>query len=338
MGRSQDSGSRGRFLAVSFRYGVPTLSLLPLTADAELVTGLVHRHRLSLAAAYPAGGTYQADALARQLASGALSALLWKPAGREATGIVWFEALPEGDRIHGLWLEPMGVDPLTRFLEEFARERSRIPAAVTDLLPGIPDASQTTLFEGRGFWHRSKVLMRWGPKARAAAPGAPPQLRPVEPADLSDVVEVYVHAYGERPGEFWTWNRDDRAAREEAVTYVGGHATGSGSWAPNFLADASFVWVEEGRILGAVLVVRGKNGVPWVDDLIVEPTAQRRGIGRALLERTLDRLSGTSPGVVELAAIRFGAPFRLYRRLGFEEDLTPSSRLDGHWVRGRSPF
>lgn len=316
---------------------MPPERLLPPDSAKELVARLIGQHRGALASAYPSCGVNQANALERQLASGAVSATVWRSAEGDASGLAWFDSARDEDRIHGLLLEPWSLAHLTAFLDDFERERSRRTVAVTDLIPGFPDEDQVPYFEPRGFWHRSKVLMRRGPEAPPPPPGTSPSLRGIESRDLEPIADVYVAAYSERAGEFWTWNRDDRAARDDALRDVGGQVTEAGGWAPRFLPEASLVWEESGCVLGAVLVERGANGAPWIADLVVDPRAQRRGIGRALLEQAVVVLSRGNATAIELCAIRLGAPYHLYRRLGFEDVSGPRGRLDGHWVRGTSP-
>jgi predicted N-acetyltransferase YhbS len=312
------------------------MTLVAADSEPELAGRLTRQHLAFLEAEYPICGSYQAKALRRQRDAGGISLLLWKRPAAGHAGLVWLEAVPSGDRIHGLWVEPLGVAGVEALLEDVERER-RVPvAAVSDLIPAVGPGPQQGYFEARGFWHREKVLMRRPASAGRSRPSRTPSARVIRPHDLRSIVDVYLQAYAERPGEFWTWNAP--AARNEAERDVMGHLDEHGGWVPNFLADASFVWEDGGRVVGAILVETGRNGVPFVEDLIVEPTFQRRGIGGALLENALDRISGDDPKPVELAAIRFGAPYKLYRRLGFEEVPPPNGRLDGHWIRGRSPL
>ena len=161
-------------------------------------------------------------------------------------------------------------------------------------------------------------------------------MRTIRQADLEQVVGLYVRAYAERPGEFWTSGRPDNwaNARDDVMS----HIDSRGEWSTNFLADASVVWDAGGRVVGAVLVEENRKDHPFVEDAIVEPEFQRRGIGRALMEAAIDRIMQREPRTIELAAVRFGAPYRLYHRLGFDEVPPPAGSLDGDWVRGPSPF
>lgn len=61
----------------------------------------------------------------------------------------------------------------------------------------------------------------------------------------------------------------------------------------------------------------GSSG--WVGNLIVEPDFRRRGIGRALMERGIERLRGEGATTVRLEADPPGIP--LYRTLGFVDEF-----------------
>jgi ribosomal protein S18 acetylase RimI-like enzyme len=209
-------------------------------------------------------------------------------------------------------------------------------ASVTDVLPRISPNDQALVFGARGFWHREKVVMRRGPEKPAGIRFTPSEVRTIRESDLEAVVGIYVRAYSERPGEFWTWGRPDNwaNARDDVMSHIDSH----GKWSPNFLADASVVWDAGGRVVGAVLVEENQRDHPFVEDAIVEPEFHRRGIGRALMSAAIDRIMQEKPRSIELAATRFGAPYRLYQRLGFDEVPPPAGSLDGDWVRGPSPF
>lgn len=311
-------------------------SLFPAESDPALAERLTEEHRRFLEMSYPAWGIRQAGALARQRASGSLSLLLWKGPRGAGTGLVWLETLQTGARVHGLWAEPAGIGSIEEILDAVQRAGTGPVSAVTDVLPGLALEEQSSFFVPKGFWHRAKVLMRRAAQNRAIAPSVFPNVRPITPRDLGPLVGTYARAYSSRPGEFWTWSSPDSWA--EAERDIGSHLGADGGWASGFLPNASFVWEDDGRVLGAILVGIGTSGAPYVEDLIVEPESQRKGIGRCLLENAIAELSRQRPVAIELAAIRGGAPYRLYCALGFEEVPPPTGRLDGHWIRGTSPF
>jgi len=92
----------------------------------------------------------------------------------------------------------------------------------------------------------------------------------------------------------------------------------SGRWEFEFLLrsfpQGCFVWREEGEPLGYLTSVKyGKSG--WIGNLLVRPEARRRGIGRALIERSVSVLLKSGVETIWLTASDEGAG--LYRKLGF---------------------
>ncbi len=311
-------------------------TILPAESDVTRAQELVDRHLQYLRRSFSGWGSNQATALAHQKESGALSALLWKSEDGRRNGLVWVQHVDRGIRVHGVWLDPSGPASLATLLRDLERTLDRPVLAITDILPGLDPGQEARFFAERGFWHRAKVLMRYAARAPSGDRKVPASMRPVELRDLPAVTGVYVRAYSQRPGEFWTWGAPDAWA--EAERDVRSHVGPTGAWAPDFVPGASFVWEEDRQVVGAVLVSIRQRGVPYVEDLIVEPTSQRRGIGRALLVGSIDRLERDGSRTVELAAIQHGAPYRTYLKVGFKEVPPPEGRLDGHWVRGSRPF
>ncbi len=311
-------------------------TILAAESDVALSRDLVDRHFQFLRQSYSGWGSNQATALAHQRESGALSALLWKGEEGKGNGLAWVQHVEGGIRVHGVWLDPNGPAPLATLLRDLERTLDRPILAITDILPGVDPEQQARFFAERGFWHRAKVLMRYAAAASSGGRVVPSRIRPVEQRDLPAVIGVYVRAYSDRPGEFWTWGASDGWA--EAERDVMGHVNSAGAWVPNFVPHASLVWEEGRQVVGAVLVSIRRQGIPYVEDLIVEPGFHRRGIGRSLMQNAIDCLERNGSRTVELAAIQFGAPYRMYLKLGFEEVPPPDGRLDGHWVRGSAPY
>lgn len=311
---------------------------VPPESDRERLRILTSRHEKYLETAFPGWGTYQSASLARQTANGSLSALLWVSRSGTADGLILVTSSRSPAGVHGVWLEPSTPETLTEILTDLEREVGSPLATVTDVLPGVGPDAQSTVFGGMGFWHREKVLMRRAPGGLADRRSVPPEVRPIRREDLDAVVGLYVRAYTSRPGEFWVWGQPDPAHWTDAREDVMSHLDSRGGWERNFLSSASFVWSTAHGILGAVLVEANRGDCPYIEDLIVEPEFHRRGIGRALMEASIERIMQDGPRAAELAAIRFGAPYRFYQRLGFDEVPPAAGRLDGQWVRGRSPF
>ena len=315
---------------------MPPRFLVAAKSERKLSDSLINQHRGFLEQVYPVWGVHQAESLAEQTAMGALSTLLWKSADGGALGLVWVQHLPAEERVHGVWMDPTGPEALKALLEDIEQDRHSPVTTVTDVLPGLDDEEQPRFFEPKGFWHRAKVVMRRTTPDPVRRSARVPNIRPIDLSDLAAIVGVYARAYSDRPGEFWTWGA--AGARAFAETDVMSHRSPTGGWVPSFLPNASYVWEDRGKVVGAVLVEAGRSGIPYVEDLIVEPEFHRRGIGRCLLETAIDQLVRDGSRAVELGAIRLGAPYRLYQKLGFEELPPTAGRLDGHWVRGPSPF
>ncbi|HTT72822.1 MAG TPA: GNAT family N-acetyltransferase [Thermoplasmata archaeon] len=292
--------------------------------------------RRALIEAYPHIGLRQADALDHQAGLGYFDEVLWTSGSDGREGFAWVQRQPSGLRVLGLWLDPMDGVGLAAMLADLERAERLPIATVTDLLPGLDDRTQAAEFPPNGYWHRSKVGMRRPSTASAVARPDRPEIRPVRRADLEALVGVYARAYSHRPDEFWTWTIPH--PWEEARRDVLAHWDPAGRWSDDFVPEASMVWDSGGQVLGGLLTTRGTEGEPHVDDLIVEPAHHRRGIGRALLERSIFETGRRGPTSITLAAIGNGAPYRLYRSVGFEDVPGPEGRLDGHWVRGPSPF
>lgn len=94
--------------------------------------------------------------------------------------------------------------------------------------------------------------------------------------------------------------------------------------------------VEDGRIIGSVQGVLREDGTCYVARLVVEPTLQGRGIGRALateLERHFPDAVGFSLFTGHLSGETLG----LYRSLGYAETHreSVSDRLTLVWMEKR---
>lgn len=277
----------------------------------------------------------QIAALTEQCERGVITPYRWRARGSRAHGVLFLEEIGPEYRLVAPVLVPGNAASLGELLADLEGRRGQRPLSVTDRIPGLSPGEERSFFEVRRYWHRRKVRMR-RPAGRAPRTSTPdPRIRPVVPSDRSGIERLHRRAYAERPGEFWTWAASEPEA--EASARIGRYLDGAGGWAPYFLPEASFVSEGPEGVEGAVLVER-RDDLPYVAQLIVEPTLHRNGIGRRLLERALAWADGQGAPAVTLAAILDGAPYRLYRRLGFERVLPPAGDLDGHWVHGEDPF
>lgn len=79
----------------------------------------------------------------------------------------------------------------------------------------------------------------------------------------------------------------------------------------------------DGRLVGLARVLSDDASIVYVQDVLIDPEHQRRGIGRELLQRCLDRFSHVRQRV--LLTDDEPHQHRLYKGLGFHD----VSRLDG---------
>ncbi|MCI4351984.1 MAG: GNAT family N-acetyltransferase [Thermoplasmata archaeon] len=307
------------------------------SAEPSLTADLVNRYREFLVEGFPGWGADQANALVHQWKQGWLRLLVWHPPSRPSRGIAFINRASKGLQVHGLYLDPSGADELTAFLSDVAGEGEGPLHALTDVLPGIDPEDQPRLLEPLGFWHRAKVLMRRGPGLGTLVAADPPvgQLRRIQPTDLDALVGLYARTYTERPGEFWVWSSPDPAA--DGRDYLLQFFRPDGTWTGEFDPESSALWRLDREVVGCVLVDANRGRGPGVANLMVDPRHQRQGIGRRLMIHALQTLETINPGPVALVAIRGGAPYRLYRDLGFEQVPPPEGRREGHWVRGDAP-
>jgi predicted N-acetyltransferase YhbS len=311
-------------------------SIQPAESDPALFQKLASEHRRFLERWHPYFGPHHAESLQRQAAKHQFSEMLWTPEVKGRVGLARVRDSPAGLRVHGVWTSPPGLESVSGILADLERGMGTPIATVSDILPGVDSGEQDLFFRAKGFWHREKVLMRRRSGGFVAKTLPPSHVRRIEKSDLRQLVGVYEHAYSDRPGEFWAWASPDPLPDAEAD--VMSHLSPNGDWAADFLPDLSFVWESDGRVLGGVLLSAERLGIPYVEDLIVEPNFHRQGIGRALMEKSIRESQNGGPCPIELAAIRLGAPYRLYQTLGFEELSPPDGTLDGHWVRGKGPL
>jgi predicted N-acetyltransferase YhbS len=279
------------------------------------------------------------EQLERATARGWIVPVLWVPARGpargSARGLLYAFAFGPELRIDGIYLEPASAEAWRAFLNDVERESPRPLASLPSRVPGLPFEVLAHRMPGRGYWYRALVRLE-RPGDRPLPPSPPSAaIHPLTHEDAPALPRLLARAYSERPAEFWTRATPDPLGEGEAQLALWQPA--AGRWADSFRPDASFVWKEEGRVVGAVAVMEDSHRDPWIDDLVVDPEWHRRGIGRALLLRSLAALARTGATQVVLTAIEGGAPDRMYRALGFEPADPGPGGLPGTWVRGLDP-
>jgi len=80
--------------------------------------------------------------------------------------------------------------------------------------------------------------------------------------------------------------------------------------------NGCFVAVKSGRIVGTVTTIDYQGVFSWIGMLLVDPEHRRKGIGRALLARAMQSLSGCR--TIKLDATPQGR--KVYEKLGFREE------------------
>ncbi len=151
-------------------------------------------------------------------------------------------------------------------------------------------------------------------------------IRPYTPADLNPIVRLSLRAWNPvfaslqavfSPAVFGAFYPDGwRVAQQKSVEETCGDA-----------AVHTWVWEEQGGVVGFVAVKRHSDELGEIYMIAVDPDYHRRGIARALTEFAVDwlRTSGVSVALVETGADPGHAPARAtYENCGFE--LFPVAR------------
>jgi ribosomal protein S18 acetylase RimI-like enzyme len=151
----------------------------------------------------------------------------------------------------------------------------------------------------------------------APIPSAAVQIRPVRPEEYERLGAITVNAYRVLDGHVaepaYETQLADIGARAEATATV-------------VLAAVD----DDGEVLGGATYVRdgtspmaehGLDGAASIRMLAVDPSAQGRGVGRALAEACIERARGDGAHEVVLHSTQWMATaHRLYERLGFRRD------------------
>jgi GNAT superfamily N-acetyltransferase len=251
---------------------------------------------------------------------GSAEGRLWWGPHDEAIGLaLWVQVEGLGRRISDLFLAPgfRSAGALASFLEALEREEmSQGPiVAVPALIPGIELSTQEKAFLPRGLRTQSRLAMRRSTAAPADRPARPPAGRPlrcVEEADGMWLVRLYQESFRTSPDRFWVEHgdlaEDGRRMWKDLL---------AGRWGP-WIPAASFTHDRPGGLEGASLVCHPKGRCPLLLELMVEPEGQGKGLGRALLARTLTSLQRAGQEELELNVVRENErAFQLYEHMGF---------------------
>ncbi|MEU1972128.1 GNAT family N-acetyltransferase [Microbacterium sp. NPDC019599] len=120
-----------------------------------------------------------------------------------------------------------------------------------------------------------------------------------------------------------TWSIEDRiptaAEHRELAEAVGWYDSFDWDTLPASLAGSTFgvVAVWESRVIGMARVVGDGVKYFYIQDVAVDPQHQGRGVGRALLERTLVLIGELAPSPAFVGLFSTAAGAALYESIGF---------------------
>ncbi len=134
------------------------------------------------------------------------------------------------------------------------------------------------------------------------------RIQPCTLAHLPRYGEIYARAFS---GEPW----HDPWKPEDAAVHVGELLESKQAYGLEYLAEGEVA----GFLLGASMLFHYGRTFE-INDLAVDPAFQRRGIGRALLERCLSDLRARGIVGVHLLTAREGALPAFYESYGFRKE------------------
>jgi ribosomal protein S18 acetylase RimI-like enzyme len=257
----------------------------------------------------------------RQIRDGAAHGVLRVVDGRPVGLALWSPESPVGVGVRDLYLRApsASANEYRVFLEKV--ERTAGPVAFAPTLPGLTVDEEAATLRSMGFapYSRSEMLL---PSAAAlpayeAVEGA--VVRSFRPADERAIVAVHAAAYRNHFDRF-LFAEDLNPERDAELTIrrliEGRYGT--------FLPRASMVIVHRERIVGETIVL-APPGRALIADVAVDPAAQRKGLGRAVLVGTVRALRAQGVGGIALVVTEGNRPaVQLYERLGFVRTLGPT--------------
>jgi ribosomal protein S18 acetylase RimI-like enzyme len=157
----------------------------------------------------------------------------------------------------------------------------------------------------------SRMRMEAPTSVRKGGPPGDLKLQPPEEDEVLGLTKFFIdvyeghleQAYGMHVGSEGEWRG-----------YVGGLFKGDSG---RFMPDASYVALDGDRIVGAILVTEWM-GMPLVAELGVAKERRGQGVGRSLLEASMNRLAGLEqPRLALYVTVGNDPAISLYRSLGF---------------------
>jgi len=254
--------------------------------------------------------------------------------GERTVGVaLWDPTSPLGLTLELLALD-VGEQTVARYTEALdAIGGSGGPVAFAPgIWPGVPGPEQGRAMAARGFTPFARSEMRY-PADRPPPSGAAPAgvtLRPVTEEDRGPLAALHARAYRGLLDRYLFYRDPDDA--RDAAQLVG--ELFDGQWGPPRL-DCSVAAEDGGRLVAATFLVDAPYG-PLIADVMVDPAERGRGLGRAVLGRSLVALRAAGETVAVLNVTDENVPaLRLYESIGFVRSLGPSP---GWYDRGRVPL
>jgi len=240
----------------------------------------------------------------------AVGVALWNPPGPLGITLDLWHVVPA----------MTSTDRYRWFLEAIRRTYGPV-VFVPGEIPGLAPADEERLMTGLGYGRFGRSEMRRTPDAPLPSLELPGEgsLRPVTRDDEAALIDLHARAYHERFDRYlFLEDPDERSdARHLVQSFFDGKW---GEWS----AAGSQAVTRGGELLGAVLAVRRGPGALLID-VMVEPSAQGGGIGRALLAGTIRSLVAQGEVPIALNVTEGNSrALRLYARLGFVRTLGPS--------------
>jgi len=261
-----------------------------------------------------------ADRFESALRSGTRSGALFRAGDRAAGIAVWEIHGPLGASVDLLYLERsvVSVSAYARFwagLRELAGPIALAPGQI----PGLTDPEEERLMTGLGLarYGRSEMQLRDGTSLPGPTVPASGLLRKIRSSDSSELSRLHRIAYHERFDRFLFLEEEDEERDADRMV----KDLFDGRWG-EFAAAGSWGLEIDGRLVGAVVSLHRTEGF-LIADVMVEPSLQGRGIGRAVLLASLRALAGAGPVVLNVTEGNARA-VRLYEALGFVRSLGPS--------------
>ncbi len=306
------------------------IRLAPISQDVEAAVALARR--AAEAYGYDEHHEGHLERLEAALRSGEAPGALLLDGDRSVGLALWDEGSPLGVSVEAIYLVPerQTLDAYEESLDAIEREHGE-SAFVEGRWDGVDPAGTERAMRARGRrpFARSEMRLSVDHPPAAATPPEGVRLRIATDADRTALVDLHARAYRGRLDRYLFYrDPDDRKDAERLLADLYG-----GRWGPP-IVDASVVAEEAGSVVGACLAVRPPYGA-LIADVMVDPAAQGRGIGRAVLEASVTALERAGEKNIVLTVTEGNSSAAgLYERVGFVRTVGPSG---GWYTPSKAP-